>query len=208
MKALAIITTIISLTQILWADDLLINSLDATGKLTFTPVSEANYYQIQWCPNLTNSWQNSWIETLKPPTSNSTSVDVPMFFRVVGIPDIDAFPSSVPETGQTTSYYSGDDGDIRSGRSWSTPRFIDNSDGTVSDVLTGLEWIKNPHSISDIQFKLTWKTAMTKAQSLEIAEKTGWRLPTLNELNSLLNFGKGSWGTRPSDWFNSSSTPF
>ena len=38
----------------------------------------------------------------------------------------------VAKTGQTTSYAEGDDGDLQMGVALTTPRFVDNSDGTVT----------------------------------------------------------------------------
>ncbi len=49
-----------------------------------------------------------------------------------------SYPSNIWKTGQTTSYYSGDDGDLQKGVSWPSPRFADNDNGTVTDNLTGL----------------------------------------------------------------------
>src|SRR3990172_5700801 len=60
---------------------------------------------------------------------------------------------SIPKTGQTTCYDSagnviactgtGQDGEIQAGVPWPSPRFMDNGDGTVTDNLTGLIWLKN-----------------------------------------------------------------
>ena len=49
----------------------------------------------------------------------------------------------VPKTGQTTSYDTGDDGEYQKGFEWPVPRFTDNENGTVTDNLTGLIWLKN-----------------------------------------------------------------
>ena len=49
----------------------------------------------------------------------------------------------VPKTGQTTSFYSGDDGELQRGVIWPSPRFMDWGDGTVTDNLTGLMWLKD-----------------------------------------------------------------
>ena len=51
---------------------------------------------------------------------------------------------NLPKTGQKTSYATGDDGALRKGVSWASPRFTDNGDGTVTDNLTGLVWLKTP----------------------------------------------------------------
>ena len=53
---------------------------------------------------------------------------------------------TLPKTGQTTSYQDGDDGYYEKG-SASTPQFVDNGDGTISDKATGLMWIKQPRVI-------------------------------------------------------------
>ena len=49
----------------------------------------------------------------------------------------------MPKTGQTTCYATGDDGDLEKGVAWPNPRFTDNGNGTVTDNLTGLIWLKN-----------------------------------------------------------------
>ena len=63
-------------------------------------------------------------------------------------------------------------------------RFIDNGDGTVTDRKLGLMWAN-----SDNQFDIVWKQAQD--WSLNVFPNTlarnydNWRLPTLNELQSL-----------------------
>ncbi len=44
---------------------------------------------------------------------------------------------AVVKTGQTTSYRTGDDGDLEKGVAWPDTRFTDNGNGTVTDNLTG-----------------------------------------------------------------------
>jgi len=52
----------------------------------------------------------------------------------------------LPRTGQTTSYATGDDGDVQAGNPRAT-RFVDNGNGTVTDRATGLQWVKQPELI-------------------------------------------------------------
>ena len=59
-------------------------------------------------------------------------------------------PAPVPKTGQTVSYATGDDGDLQKGVAWPDPRFTDNSDGTVTDNLTGLIWLKNANCFGPV----------------------------------------------------------
>ncbi len=53
------------------------------------------------------------------------------------------YPAPVPQTGQTISYATGDDGALQKGVALPSPRFTDNGNGTVTDNLTGLIWLKN-----------------------------------------------------------------
>ncbi len=56
----------------------------------------------------------------------------------------------VPRTGQTTSYAVRDDGALQKGVAWPTPRFTDNNNGTITDNLTGLIWLKNANCIGAV----------------------------------------------------------
>ena len=55
------------------------------------------------------------------------------------------FPQ-LPKTGQTTSYVDYDDGYYQKGSPIS-PRFVDNGDGTITDRVTNLMWVKQPELI-------------------------------------------------------------
>jgi len=123
---------------------------------------------------------------------------------------------SLPQTGQTTKFAAGDDGDIQAGVAWPIPRFLDNGDGTVTDNLTGLMWLKNANCIAtsypgfDIDGTtgdgaVTWQHALDFVAGINNgtylncgAGHTDWRLPNINELESLFNASGG--GT--SAWLN------
>ena len=98
-------------------------------------------------------------------------------------------PAPVPRTGQITSYMSGDDADLVRGVLWPVPRFADNSDGTITDNLTGLIWLKNANC-----FDGDWGEAITGCYNLGepdcgLTDGSGagdWRLPNRFELESLL----------------------
>ena len=62
----------------------------------------------------------------------------------------------VEKTGQTTSYAAGDDGDLEKGVTWPSPRFTDNTNGTVTDNLTGLIWLKNANCFGE----KSWSAAL------------------------------------------------
>jgi hypothetical protein len=102
----------------------------------------------------------------------------------------------VPKTGQTTSYDIGDDGDLQKGTPWPSPRFTDNGDGTVTDNLTELIWLKN----ANCDGAKTWADALTYCNNLadpqcELTDGSvagDWRLPNVRELHSLIDFGNSN----------------
>jgi hypothetical protein len=95
----------------------------------------------------------------------------------------------LPRTGQTSIYATSDDGDIQAGAVWPDPRFTVNGD-CVTDNLTGLMWGKISSNT------MSWASALTHPRSLTICGLSDWRLPNINELESLVNVGEmssGSW---------------
>jgi hypothetical protein len=99
---------------------------------------------------------------------------------------------SLPRTGQTTSYSSGDDGSLQRGTAWPATRFTV-TDGMITDNLTGLVWENSP-SITPV----SWTGAFTYATSLTTGGYSDWRLPNKAELASLVNHGQAS----PATWLN------
>ncbi len=92
----------------------------------------------------------------------------------------------LPKTGQTTSYGTRDDGDLQMGVAWPSPRFTDNGNGTITDNLTGLMWEQAPSGTAR-----NWTNALiTYANGLDLGGHNDWRLPNVNELQSLINAGE------------------
>jgi hypothetical protein len=87
------------------------------------------------------------------------------------------------------------------------PRYTDNRDGTVTDNKTGLVWLKNANCVGtqypsvDRDYipgdgKVTWQNAQVFVDGLNAgrfpecdAKHTDWRLPTVQELQSLVHYG-------------------
>ncbi|KJR44043.1 protein of unknown function DUF1566, partial [Candidatus Magnetoovum chiemensis] len=115
---------------------------------------------------------------------------------------------NLPKTGQETSYHEDDDGDLEKGISWPEPRFTDNGDGTVTDGLTGLMWLKDGSCLGT----RTWDNALDTAYDFNAnansyscagynAQYTDWRLPNVKELESLINLEADNNAT----WLNSNN---
>ena len=61
--------------------------------------------------------------------------------------------------------------------------FNDNSDGTITDNVTGVMWQKQDDAITR-----NWGSAVSYCSSLALANHRDWRLPTIKELNSISDF--------------------
>ena len=131
------------------------------------------------------------------------------------------YNAGVPKTGQTKCYDAsgtevsctgtGQDGEYQKGVAWPSLRFTDNLDGTVTDNLTGLIWLKNGNCPNGGK---NWSDALTFANSLydgwtgdgsggdcslsDGSSAGDWRLPNLRELHSLIHFGLANSAT----WLN------
>ncbi len=118
---------------------------------------------------------------------------------------------ALPKTGQTISYdantVKADDGALRKGVAWPTPRFTDNADGTVTDNLTGLMWLKDANCAYTISYNpdiwgngcVTWQHALDFVAGINSGTYSNcqgghadWRLPNTKELRSLVDYSKWS----------------
>ena len=75
---------------------------------------------------------------------------------------------------------------------------------SVLDTRTGLEWQK------DAGGRMSWDKAMGYASSLRLGKHSDWRLPTVEELATLIDYSKegpaSSFPGMPRDYFWSSSS--
>jgi hypothetical protein len=62
------------------------------------------------------------------------------------------------------------------------PAYRDNGDGTVSDLVTGLTWVRARGG------KMSWADAMAGARACRVGGHDDWRVPTIKELYSLIQF--------------------
>jgi hypothetical protein len=130
--------------------------------------------------------------------------------KVVVIPMMESASgplAPVPKTGAISipgyTPVSGEDIDLHKGVSAPSPRFTDNNNGTVTDQLTGLIWLKDGNctkfyeSDNSTSNERDWAEAVTSANNLangycnlSDGSKTGeWRLPDRKELDSLIDLG-------------------
>lgn len=113
----------------------------------------------------------------------------------------------IAKTGQSKCYNTtgtevscsgtGQDGDIQAGVSWPVPRYTDNSDGSVTDSLTGLVWSKDANApgpdICKPGISIAWDKAFDYIDCLNSNKYLGyndWRMPNKKELFSMVDFTK------------------
>lgn len=86
----------------------------------------------------------------------------------------------IPDTGQTTSYTStaGEDADYLI----NPQQLVDRGDGTVSESVTQLLWQKIDGG------EMTFEAAQAYVNTLTLAARTGWRLPTPQEALQLFHY--------------------
>ena len=63
-----------------------------------------------------------------------------------------------------------------------SPSYVDNGDGTITDVHAGLMWQKTPGE------KVSYSTAISHAKSLNLARYDDWWLPNAKELHSIVDY--------------------
>ena len=70
-----------------------------------------------------------------------------------------------------------------------TPSYHDNGDGTIIDLNTGLMWIKARGE------KVSWDSTFILASQCTVGGYNDWRIPTIKEIYSLINFNGKSGNT-------------
>lgn len=71
---------------------------------------------------------------------------------------------------------------VRGAKATNGHNHLNNCDGTITDLDTGLMWSQVPSS------SLSWSGALAYAENLTLAGYTDWRLPNVKELQTLVDF--------------------
>ena len=66
-------------------------------------------------------------------------------------------------------------------------RFVDNGNGTISDLCTGLMWQK---VVPPVVSSTTWEDALRFVRESDAAGYRDWRLPNVRELQSVIDYGR------------------
>ncbi len=74
---------------------------------------------------------------------------------------------------------------VRGNSSYGYNSFLDNGDGTITDLATGLMW-----QTADSQTGMDWEDALSYADNLNLAGHSDWRLPNAKELQSIVDYSR------------------
>ena len=119
------------------------------------------------------------LSVLYSPTTSVAQDVVPRTYSIVDTGQVRCYDNSVeiefPAPGAAfagqDAYYAGNQ-----------PKYSDNGDGTVTDLVTGLMWEKDPGE------KVTYEGAVADAALCRAGGCDDWRLPSIKELYSLIQF--------------------
>jgi uncharacterized repeat protein (TIGR01451 family) len=122
-----------------------------------------------------------------------------MTAAVLPVRRISSGPAAVWRTGKETSVRSDDDGALRAGVLWPSPRFTPQGEDLVRDNLTGLAWTRSGSSPGPAEcnpgLTRNWSQALQYVACLNAAGYLGhrdWRLPNRKELRTLVHHGRVS----------------
>ncbi len=155
-----------------WSSTSVKSSLECPACVFITDLSAPGGYQVSWAPTYPSS---SYREYVWPVAGESTG------------------PARVWRTGQTAVVHTGDDGNLREGTAWPSPRFTVDGD-TATDNLAGLMWTVNANvpgpDVCLPGVKKMWQEALDYVKCLNAQVYLGysdWRLPNTKEFMSIID---------------------
>jgi len=93
---------------------------------------------------------------------------------------IKGYPKFKPSSGTANKMYFRM---VRGNTKYGKNNFVDNKDGTISDLATRLMWQAEDDGISK-----NWEEALEVAENLELGGHSDWRLPNAKELQSIVDY--------------------
>jgi len=158
-----------------------VDGAEVTGSILTRTLSPANDAVLQGYYTATN---------LTLIDSDLTATNIRSGVTVFGVGG--ALYARLPKSGQTSSYRTGDDGDLEVGVPPPISRFTVGVGGAatnvVTDNLTGLMWCRD----ANLAGLKTWNDAVDYCNALNHGGYDDWRLPNVVELSSLLDFQQNS----------------
>lgn len=100
----------------------------------------------------------------------------------------DGFTKGYPSSKTFTLYH------VRGNKHYGQNMYVDNNDGTVSDLATGLMWMKSDSGRLNAgdagNGTMNWEDALAWSENLDTAGYSDWRLPSAKELQSIVDYNR------------------
>lgn len=100
----------------------------------------------------------------------------------------DGFLKGYPSVKTFTVFY------VRGNTHYGKNLFVDNGDGTISDLATGLMWMKYDSGFFQVgptgDGRMDWRSALQYCDKLHFAGHDDWRLPDAKQLHSILDYDR------------------
>lgn len=102
---------------------------------------------------------------------------------------IKGYPVIEPRSQEDNEYYTIY---VRGNTEYGENSFIDNGDGTITDVATGLMWMQLDSGSFDSgeDGAMVWQEALEWAENFEYANYNDWKLPDAKELQSIVDYSR------------------
>ena len=141
-----------------------------------------------WTSTAHTQIPSSYKTSVKSTTGETYGMYETMPQQYMVVRDTSDGPAALAKTGQSSGYeYAyGEDGELRNGYTWPSPRFTNQGGGVIVDNLTGLMWSQNSYGSG------SWEAALSSAQSVTLGGYDDWRLPSVNEIEILVAYNTSS----------------
>ncbi len=154
------------------------------GESAITPFIDTNYFEQ---PLGDTSIGEREIDAQTWSSTEYVGVTMTSDQTVFGVNFIDGrikgYPKYNPRTGNSNTMYFRM---VRGNTNYGKNNFVDNGNGTISDLATGLMWQKTDDGVAR-----DWESALAYAENLDLDGKSDWRLPNAKELQSIVDYSRG-----------------
>ena len=77
---------------------------------------------------------------------------------------------------------------MRGNEAYGLNNFVDNGDGTITDLSTGLMWMTYDSGYLEEDGAMDWDDALAWAETLDYGGYSDWKLPSAKELQSIVDY--------------------
>lgn len=158
---------------------------DAENSVAFF---DENYFALPDVPEVYNPGDR-FIDTQSATSTIYGSKTLGATTTMFGYNFRDAFLKGYPSTKTFTVFY------VRGNTNYGQNMFVNNGDGTITDLSTGLMWMKYDSGFYNLgpagNGAMDWETALKYCESLQYAGYDDWRLPDTKQLHSIVDYSRG-----------------